>query len=338
MRLSLSGAAEDVVRIPENSKDIVGYSNATSNIMRVFEDNGFECEIKSHAPVGIGIGYPTDYSFEPHQYKIGYTAWESTKLRPEWYEIMGSCNEVWATSSWTARVFKKQLGRDIHVFPHGINSDWAPHRREVQEVFRFLHVGEPQIRKNGQLVIDAFVETFGKDPKYQLIMKTSGINTTRVYGLDGSIVGSPDAHYPNITILNQELTHDQMIELYNKCHALVYPTAGEGFGFIPLQALATGMPTISTWQWAEYKEFITIKLKSHLSESIHEVLHPGLTYDVDKEDLKSSMVDVVENYNVYHKNALSNSPKIHKKFNWETVSKPTVSRLKNIFETRGFRI
>lgn len=336
MKISLSGAAEDTPKIPENSKDIVGYSNACSNFMRIFESNGFECEIRSHAPVAIGVGYPADYYFEPHQYKIGYTAWESTKLKTEWYDIMGACDEVWATSSWTARVFKKQLGKDIHVYPHGINSDWIPNKREVQNVFRFLHVGEPHFRKNGQLVIDSFIEIFGKDPKYQLILKTSGINTTRVYGPDGSIIGSPDAHYPNITIINEQLTHEQMIQLYHQCHALVYPSAGEGFGFIPLQALATGMPTISTWQWAEYKDFITIKLKSHLSETIHDELHPGLTYHVDKEHLKRSMIDVVENYNIHHKNALTNSPIIHKNFNWETVSKPTIKRLKNIFKTRGF--
>lgn len=339
MQISFSGAAEDLPNIPENSKDIVGYSNAMHNIFNTLNNNGFDCQIReASAPVAIGMGYPIDYKFIPGQYRIGYTAWESTKLQNDWYDIMNNCHEIWATSSWTARVFKKELGRDdIHVYPHGITHDWKIHEREVGDVFRFLHIGEPQIRKNGQLVVDAFTEVFGKDPKYQLVMKTGGFNTTRVYAPDGSILGGPDAHYPNIRIINESLSHNQMIDLYHLCHALVYPTAGEGFGFIPLQALATGMPVISTWQWAEYKEFITIKLNSSLGESIHNVLHPGLTYNVDKEVLKNAMIDMVENYNIHHKNSLNSSPKIHELYDWDVVSKPTVERLKNIFKTRGFR-
>ena len=339
MQISFSGAAEDLPNIPEDSKDIVGYSNAMSNIFKTLNSSGFECNIiDSSAPVAIGMGYPSDYKFYPGQYRIGYTAWESTKLKPEWFDIMSNCDEIWATSSWTARVFKKQLGRDdVHVYPHGITHDWTPKERNSYDVFRFLHIGEPQIRKNGQLVVDAFVELFGNDPSYQLVMKCGGINTTRVYAPDGSILGGPDAKYSNIRILTESLTHKQMIELYHLCNVMVYPSAGEGFGFIPLQALATGMPTISTWQWAEYKDFITIKLKSSLSESIHEVIHPGLTYNVEKEELKKAMLESVENYRSLHKDALNNVGIIHEKFDWDNVSKPTIHRLKNIFKSSGFR-
>lgn len=339
MQISFSGAMENLPLIPENFKDEVGYSHAAHNILNVLQKNGFDCGIKKLGyPVGIGMGYPVDYKFGPGQYRIGYTAWESTKLQPKWYEIMNNCHEIWATSSWTARVFKKQLGRDdIHVYPHGITHDWSPKERQVDKIFRFLHIGEPQIRKNGQLVVDSFIELFGNDPKYQLVLKCNNINTTRVYSPDGSILGGPDAKYSNIIVMTDALNHKQMIDLYHLSHAMVYPTVGEGFGFIPLQALATGMPTISTWQWAEYKEYITIKLKAQLGETLHEQLHPGLTYHVEKEAVKQAMIDVVENYDDYHKNALSNCPQIHKEFDWDTVSKPTIDRLKNIFETRGFR-
>lgn len=337
MIISFSAAPEDLDKIPEEYKDIVGYSNASSNIVSTFKKNGFKWTTNDPlAPVAIGVGYPTDYNFYPHQYKIGYTAWESTELKDGWDEIMHGCDEIWATSSWTARVFKKQLGIDnVHVYPHGINSDWSLKEREVRKVFRFLHIGEPQIRKNAQLVVDAFSELFGKDPNYQLILKCTGINSTRVYAKDGSIIGSPDAYYTNIKILTDEFSHKQMLDLYHLSHALVYPTAGEGFGFIPLQALATGMPTISTWQWAEYKDFITIKLKSSLSESIHDELHPGLTYHVEKEVLKQSMIDMVENYDKYQSQAVKNSSKIHELYNWDKVSEPTIKKLKNIFKTRG---
>lgn len=283
------------------------------------------------------MGFPTDYKFFPNQYRIGYTAWESTELRDMWLERMLAVNELWATSTWTAEVFKNTTGReDIHVFPHGISEDWKPVKRNVSETFRFLHVGEPQARKNGQLVVDSFIELFGNDNKFQLVMKCSNINTTRVYLPDGSIAGSPDSRYRNILLIPDSFSHEKMIQLFHKTHAMVYPTMGEGFGFIPLQALATGMPTATTYDWAEYKEYITVPIKSKLSESEYPQLHPGKVFNVTKEDVKKSMIDLVNNYDKYQLQAYKNSFKIHMDFDWKKVTHPTAEKIKNILKIRGF--
>jgi len=56
---------------------------------------------------------------------------------------------------------------------------------------------------------------------------------------------------------------ENLVNLYHTHHCLVYPTWGEGFGFIPLQGLASGMPTITTYPWANYEKYIgPLKLKS----------------------------------------------------------------------------
>jgi glycosyltransferase involved in cell wall biosynthesis len=338
MKVSFTSAPEHMITLKDEVKDLVGYSHASYQIMNAFERFGFTTSIKDKsAPLAISMGFPTDYTFAPNQYKIGYTAWESTQLRDGWLRKMKSCDEIWATSTWTANVFKETLNREnIHVYPHGIDIDWKPIRRKNKKPFRFLHVGEPQIRKNGQLVVDTFIELFGNNPDYELVLKCSGMNSTRLYENSGSIIGSPDSKYKNINILTIPLTHSQMIELYYKTHALIYPTAGEGFGFIPLQALATGMPTISTYQWAEYQKYITIPLEAELGPSIHEELHPGLTYNVDKDFLKKSMIDMVENYEKYQKEAYKNSFHVHMEYDWDRVTEPTAKHLKNIFKSRGF--
>ena len=47
----------------------------------------------------------------------------------------------------------------------------------------------------------------------------------------------------------------------------MYPTWGEGFGFIPLQGLASGMPVISTYDWSHYVDYMgPLKLKSKLTD------------------------------------------------------------------------
>jgi glycosyltransferase involved in cell wall biosynthesis len=338
MEISFTTAAEQMADLKNDVKDITGYSHASYQIVQSMANFGIDVKIASRvAPVCVSMGFPIDYKFYPNQYRIGYTAWESTHLKDGWRESMLNCDEVWATSSWTADVFKEELGKeDIHVYPHGIDMDWRPVKRKRKEKFRFLHIGEPQVRKNGQLVVEAFAELFGNDPDYQLVLKCSNINTTRVFHDDGSIAGGPDNKYSNIVITTAPLTHVQMIELYSKTNAMIYPTMGEGFGFIPLQALATGMPTISTYQWAEYKKFITIPLEAQLGPSEYPALHPGDVYHVTKEELKKSMIDMVNNYDSYAQQSFKNSFKVHMEYDWDAVTKPTAEKIKNIFKSRGF--
>lgn len=337
MRISFTTAAETMADTKQEFKDVVGYSHASYQILKTLDSMGFDTRIKDNsAPIGISMGFPADYKFAPHQYKIGYTAWESTELKDGWLERMFMCDEVWATSSWTANVFKEKLGReDIHVYPHGIDVDWKPKKRKRKDVFRFLHIGEPQLRKNGQLVVDAFIELFGNDPNYQLIMKCSNINSTRIFNEDGTIAGGPDAKYSNIKMITIPLKHSQMVELYWKSDAMVYPTTGEGFGFIPLQAIATGMPVASTTEWAEYKDYITVPVPAKLSPSIYPQLHPGEIYNVTKDDVKKSLIELVENYDQHAKNTFKNSFKVHEEYDWNRVTQPTAERLKKILKTRG---
>lgn len=324
--------------LDDDKKDLMGYSHASYESMSALQRAGFSCGILDpSAPVGISMGFPSDYRFYSHQYKIGYTAWESTSFREGWLDHMMEVDELWATSSWTAEVFRENTGReDVHVYPHGITKDWSPKKRNNNGVFRFLHVGEPQSRKNGQVTVEAFSELFGNDPAYQLILKCTNINTTRVFNEDGTILGGPDSKYKNIKVITQQFSHKTMIDLYHASNALIYPTTGEGFGFIPLQALATGMPVATTTPWSEYKKFITVPIPSYFSPSDNQVIHPGNVYNVCKEDVKKSMIDLVENYEKYSKKSFKNSINVHKEFDWDAVTNATSERLKNIFKSRGF--
>lgn len=335
--VSFTTAAENMKKMADGYHDIMGYGHASYEIIRAFERSGLSCSVDDpSSPLGISMGFPTDYKFYPNQYKIGYTAWESTELKPNWKENMMIVDDLWATSEWTANVFKETSGReDVWVYRHGLTEDWSPKKRKVDEVFRFLHIGEPQLRKNGQLVVDAFSQLFGNDNSFQLILKVSNINSTRVYAPDGSILGSPDSKYSNIKIIDDYLSHDQMIQLYHRSHAMVYPTMGEGFGFMPLQSLGTGMPCISTYEWADYKKYITNPLDSKLVDSEYQMLHPGKIYSVELDDLKTSMSDLVNNYSHYSKIAYKNSFKVHMDYDWDYVTYETSQRIKKILKNRA---
>lgn len=327
LKISFTGA-------PEFMDRNVGFGEASWQIFEEFKKNDLEPLVKSkEANIGISFHHPNRYTFEDNQYKIGYTPWESTGIFPSWKKPLENIQELWTTSEWCANMFAQHTNKPIFVYQHGILDDWIPVKRELNpsRPFRFLHIGEPFHRKDGQSVVDAFIELFGDDPNYELILKCTGMNTTRIFDKEtGHVKGSPGAFYPNIKTIESMLSTEQMNGLYDLCDVFVYPSWGEGFGFNPLQAMAKGIPAISTYEWAPYKKYITAPLNSTNVPSPWPITHPGLMMKPDYFQLKFYMKDVAENYEKYSDLAYTNSFLIHKDFNWNKVSKPAIDRLKKI--------
>ena len=332
MFISLSGAFS-------NFSPTYGYGVAAENIIKGLDKHQIEYRFGDpEANLEIFWGHPPYEFNRSRNYKIGYTAWESTELKKDWVEFMSDADEIWSPSTWLSNVFAEKTGKPTFTYPHGIDKEWKPFRHylpQEYEPFRFLHIGEPQVRKNGQKVVDAFGELFGNNEKYQLVMKTAGINTTRVYSEPSrSILGTPNGVYKNIIFIDTILNKEQLIELHNKSHCLLYPTAGEGFGFHPLEAAASGLPTISTVGWCDYKEFISVPINAELSPSPWQDIHPGSMFDPSVEQIKEAMLEMVENYDKYAKEAFKNSFKVHEQWNWDVQNAKAAEKIKDILFSR----
>jgi len=328
MKISFTGA-------PEYMDRNVGYGEASWNIFNEFQKQGLEPVVKdASAKIGISFIQPDLYVFGRNQYKIGYTPWESTDIFESWRKpLLYHIDEMWTTSPWCAEMFRNHTDKPVFVYEHGIKNEWVPKKRTIDESrpFRFLHIGEPYFRKDAQMVVDAFIKVFGDNPKYELILKCSNLNTTRVFDpVTGKIQGSPGAFYPNIKTIEGMLSTEQMNGLYDLCDAFVYPSWGEGFGLNPLQAMAKGIPTICTEAWATYAKYITMPLDSTMNSSPWPKTHPGQMYRPNSEHLMYLMTTLVLNYESYSELAYKNSFLIHKDYNWTKVTKPAVQRLQEI--------
>lgn len=281
--------------------------------------------------INLSFCYPNEFDFLSSQYKIGYMPWESTKLWPHWIDDLNSCDEIWTTSDWSMKNLQNELDVPIFLYEHGIPEFCKPEKRKNRnKIFRFLHIGEPALRKNAQDVVDVFVELFGNNPDYQLIIKSSGVNTTRIYDKDGESLGTPPSHYSNILIIEDYFTEEMLLQLYKKCDAFIYPSYGEGFGFNSAYSIAMGMPTICTAEWAPYRDFITAPLSSTYVDSPWPAYHPGQMVEPSIEEMKKYMIDVSENYEKYLKDSWKNALGIHERFDWQKVSEKPIKRLKKI--------
>lgn len=331
MKISVSGAFR-------NFETNYGYGVAAKNILNGFTKNNLDWYIDhKSADIEIFWGHPP-YEFQNYSrsYKIGYTAWESTEFKDGWLESMDDVDELWSPSYWLSDLFAEKTGKPTFTYEHGVSKSWKPkrHYRDRNRPFTFLHIGEPQFRKNGQLVVDAFAKLFGGNEDYKLVMKSSGMNTTRIWNESGNILGTPQGVYKNIILLEQMMEEKMLIELHNKVDCLIYPTSGEGFGFHPLEAMASGLPTITTTGWCNYKKFITLELEDKLSPSEYSFIHPGNMFNPNFEDVKNKMLEMVENYEKYAKLAFKNSLLIHDEYDWDKVNYKAVKRLKEIYKSK----
>ena len=315
-----------------------GYSTASNNIYNTLYDAGFiMSKLDYTADINISFAVPNHHIMLANAYNILYSAHETSEISDDWVRCLNKGDEVWATSSWIADVYRKKVNKPVYVVPHGVSGKFIPAKRKNNEVFTFLHIGEPYIRKGGQVTVEAFIEEFGHSEDVMLIIKCypQG-HTIRIPDENGNMV-APETIYRNIRTIRQSLTFSDYLKLLHNTQCLVYPSWGEGFGMIPLEAMASGMPVISSWEWAEYKDDIKHKIESVESivpNEIPEYLkesYLGNIYMPQKESIKKLMRTVYENREQEFIDSAKLSIEIHKKWNWEDVLEKYASpRIKSI--------
>lgn len=309
-----------------------GYGNAGFQLIRALQRSGHEVPFDDEeASIQISFCQPTHYKFHEGQYKIGYTPWESTELPDGWLERMNACDEVWATSEWVRNIYwQAGVSVPIKVVHHGLDPKWTALQRPLNGgVTNFFHHGEPALRKGGQMTLDAFRRAFGDREDVHLTFKANSQHYLRAWH-DGKF-SVPE--YNNVTIITTLMHENELVDLYHKMDCMVYPSYGEGFGLIPLQALGTAMPVIGTADWAPYKHLMPFHLHYTMNRSVWPV-HPGYVMYPDFEDLVYWMKVFRTERDVYAKLAFETAPRVHQDFAWEKIANDVSSHLEKVLENR----
>lgn len=310
-----------------------GYGYAGYNIVNALQALGHTTPFNhAESPVNLNFTQPYYYQWHENQYSIGYTPWESSGLMDGWVDSMNAMDEVWTTSDLCQRWFKEAgVTKPIKIYEHGIEHIWQPVRRRKSRQLKFLHVGEPATRKCGQMAFDAFIELFGKDDRYAYTIKANGYSSVRSKNISG-MIGDPN-NLPNVTVIRDVIDIDALIGLYNNHHVLVYPSYGEGFGFIPLQAMASGMPTILNPTWAPYRRFsVGLDVEDRLVESKWPDIHPGMMLEPDYESLKQQMQRAADEFETLADQAYEIAPQIHAEYDWQEVTKKAFAHIVKRFQ------
>ena len=208
--------------------------------------------------------------------------------------------------------------------------------RGQNDVVRFLHVDSDNPRKRSDLAIKAFKAAFGDDPKYQLTLKYS-LKKTKYFDTypeslvdwnNDEILAGHGRWDGNVRHIEEIISSADMVTLYHHHDVLVYPSEGEGFGFIPLQALATGMPTICTGRWPSYERYLLGNLiESKLGPSTFMEHYPGDCVIPIEESLIDLMKTVASEIQAQSKMFYDQAPEVAREYSWENKTRPVLEGL-----------
>jgi glycosyltransferase involved in cell wall biosynthesis len=236
---------------------------------------------------------------------------------------MNQCDEIWTPSPLIAEWYRGPGGITVpvHVYEHGVDPVWEPKVRKVEDKFKFLHVGGEAVRKGGTEAMKGIRLAFPKNNDVELNMKLIS---------EGWNIGQ----LGKVNIINRVMSLSELIDLFHENHVFVYPSYGEGFGLTPLQAMATGMPTIACPAWAPYAKYLdpNLSVSSKLVRSPWPALHPGNMLQPSLDDVVEHMRDAYDNYDLVHKRALDWVDTIVEAYDWDRLTKITFEALSERLE------
>ena len=253
------------------------------------------------------------------RYRVGFSMIETDAICERWVRACNRMDEVWVPTLKNKEAFVKSGVRSlVRGVPVGVNTEQCrasllPAVYHGEHTFRFICSAWWQLRKRWDLLMIAFAEEFGGQKDVGLICKTMSDEaeetlSNQIHGWVGHRVDD------QIAIVEGAFPWWEYAMMMRSAHAFVLPTAGEGWGCPPVQALCCGLPVIVTdcmgpgevlrdGLGAPLPGVRFVKSELAKTEVQHEYYHDSNWWVPDLVDLRAAMREVYENWNEWHDRA-----------------------------------
>lgn len=195
-------------------------------------------------------------------YNIGYFFWELNSPAACHYLALEILDEVWVSTGYGKAIYTREGG--IPVFNAGMSFEEVPDINRVRarasvesrirclpSDFVFLAVFDSYSfvqRKNPLGVIRAFQKAFKDEAGVLLLLKTQNRDKIddpaqiRIWNqIDAAVSGDH-----RITVINETLAYDDLLELKKGCDCYVSLHRSEGWGFGMIEAMNLRLPVVCT--------------------------------------------------------------------------------------------
>ena len=272
-------------------------------------------------------------------YKVGYSMLEVTGIPPDWVAQANALDEVWVPSHFNQETFSSSgVTRPIHVMPLGVDVDHFHPFIERRGLGRFVFssVFEWGDRKAPEALLTAYNREFSAADDVLLLLKVN--NNDPAVNIERHIqaMGLAPDRAPVTIVLNQSVPSYQMGMFYRSSDCFVLPTRGEGWGMPTLEAMACGLPVIST-AWSAQTEFFNdnvgypIKVKGLVPATARGAYYEGFQWaDPDVDHLAALMRQVYQNPTEARAKGLAASVAAREKWTWTAAAERIKKRLGEI--------
>lgn len=228
-----------------------------------------------------------------------------TDLRWNTKKALKSARAVTAVSQYLADLVKMDLNynKDIKVINNGVDLDrFTPDKRKTKEI-KVLYAGNPRKLKGVELL-----------PKIAAELEGTGISIYYTCGLRNINSFKP----VNNLISVGKVEYEKMPKLYNDMDILLFPTLREGFGLVVAEAMACGLPVISTncssipeliddgkgGYLCSVNDYQAMVEKIKILAVSHELRDRMGEYNREKAERLYSLKSMVSNYNELYESIL----------------------------------
>ena len=294
--------------------------------------------------------WPPDFTPPPEGHWVMIQPWEFGRLPEQWVGPMSALlDEIWVPSRHVLKTYVASgVPSDrVHVVPNGVNTDifhpgLKPYPLASRKRFKFLFLGGTLWRKGIDVLLEAFRTTFSKNDDVSLIVKDMGTDSFyQGQGAEGTIRAiRNDPAAPELVYMQEMLSDADMPRLLAACDCLVHPYRGEGFALPVLEAMACGLPVITT-EGGSTDDFCppdqvflipSVRRECNVKD-MRLAGGAGWVLEPDLSALKAILGQVYEEAATARERALKFSEHIRRSYDWKNVAEKVAERIIHISRT-----
>jgi len=221
-------------------------------------------------------------------------------------------DEVWVPSKNAYDLIlksKKVTKKKLYYIPFGVDTNtFKPDKRtisisdELKTKFDFVYgfMGDYTMRKGIDIVLQSHYEMFSKDSNVALFIKGDLFGAKYILKDTQAIESKSDnKDFATVVYSFNSFKDTELAAIYRALDLFVFPSRGEWFGLSPLEAMSSGIPTITT-STSAMKDFAgnTLSIEPTEQKSIPTLesldeKYKGVLFDEpNREQYKKLVLDV----------------------------------------------